>query len=97
MMQRMSIDAVVGVCSAIYRSVQKYHPEKDKMDLDDPKLVSVCISFDVWAHAICELFFKGEQVLLFCSHMNWLLSFKVHLSINTHGCYNWLNPKSYNR
>ena len=53
------------------------------MGLDDPKLLSVCMSFDGQVHAICALFFKGEQELLFYNCVKWLLLFKVHLSINT--------------
>ena len=39
--------------TAIYIDIQKYHCEKAEMGLDDPKLVSVHMSFDVWACAIC--------------------------------------------
>ena len=56
---------VVGVCTAICSNIPKYHCEKAEMGLDDSKLVSVHMSFDVWACAICTWSFKGEQVLLF--------------------------------
>ena len=55
------------------------------MGLNDPKLVSVHVSFDVLACAICAWPFKGELVLLCCSSVKQLLSFKVHLSINSQG------------
>ena len=90
-----SNDAMVRVNTAMYSDIQKYHCEKAGMGLDDPKLISVCVSFDVWVCAICALFFRGEQVLLFYSHVKWLLSFKVHLSINQY--IGVLQPKSYNR
>ena len=57
---KKSNDAVVRVCTAIYSDIQKYHCEKAEMGLDDPKLVSVHVSFDVWAHAMCAWLFKGE-------------------------------------
>ena len=47
-----SNDVVVGV-TAIYSNIQKYHCEKAEMGLDDPKLVAVHVSFDVWVCAIC--------------------------------------------
>ena len=74
---------MVKVCTAIYSDIQKYHCEKAEMGLDDPKLVTVQVSFDVWVHAICAWSFKGEQVLLFYNHVKQLLLFKVHLSIKT--------------
>ena len=77
-----SNDAVMRVCTAIYSDIQKYHCER-LMGLDDPQLVSVDVSFDVWVHATCAWPFKGELNLLFCSCVKWLLSFKVHLSINS--------------
>ena len=52
------------------------------MGHDDPILLYECMSFDVQAHAICVLFFKGEQVLLFYNCVKWLLLFKVHLSMH---------------
>ena len=83
MLWRKSNDVVVRVCTAIYIDMQKHHCEKAEMGLDDPKLVSVHVSFDVWVHAICALFFKGGQVLLFCNCVKWQLSFKViYLSIH---------------
>ena len=48
-----SNDVVVRVCTAIYSDIWKYHFEKAEMGLDDPKLVSVHMSFDVSACAIC--------------------------------------------
>ena len=56
------------------------------MDLAaDPKLVAVCVSFDVWACAICARSFKGEQVLLFYNCVKQPLPLKVHLSFSTWG------------
>ena len=52
------------------------------MGLDDTKLLTVHVSFDKQAHAICVLFFKGEHEQLFHNCVKWLLSFKVHQSIN---------------
>ena len=52
------------------------------MGCDDPILLYGSMSFDALACAICELCFKGEQVLLFHNCGKWLLSFKVHLSIH---------------
>ena len=60
-----SNDPVIRVGTAIYSNIWKYHCEKAEMGLDDPKLVSVHMSFHVWVHAICTWSFKGEQVLLF--------------------------------
>ena len=70
------------VCTAVYISVQKYHCEKAEMGLDDPKLLSVHVSFDGQVCAICVLFFKVEHVLLLYNCLKQLLSFKVHLSIH---------------
>ena len=39
------------------------------MDCDDPKLLSVHMSFDGQAHARCVLYFKGELVLLFYNYV----------------------------
>ena len=83
MLWRKSSDVDVRVCADIYSNIQKYHCEKAERGLDDPKLLSGHVSFDGQACAICALFFKGEQVLLFCSCVKWLLSFKIHLSINS--------------
>ena len=53
------------------------------MGLDDPKLLSVHVSFDGLKCAICALFFKVEHVLLFYNCVKWLLSFRLHPSIHT--------------
>ena len=91
-----SNDAELRVHTAIYINIWKWHCEK--MGLDDPKLLSVCMSFDGWVCAICVLFFKGEQVLLFYNCVKWLLPSRAHQSINScWGCNIWSNPKSYNR
>ena len=68
---------MVRVCTAIYSGIQKYHCEKAEKGLDDPKLVSVHVSFDVWVYTICAWSFKGGLVLLFHNHAKQLLSFKV--------------------
>ena len=68
-----------------------------KMGHDDPILLYGHVSFDVWACAICLLFFKVECMLLMSNCVKQLLSFKVHLSIHAEVCNIWSNPKSYNR
>ena len=45
------------------------------MGLDDPKLVSVHVAFDVWVCAIWPLSFKGGLLLLFYKYVRHLLSF----------------------
>ena len=67
MLRRKSSDVDVRVCTYIYINIQKHHCEKAEMGLNDPKLLSGCMSFDGQVHAICALFFKGQQVLLYCS------------------------------
>ena len=77
-----SNNAVLSDCAAIYNSIQKYHCDKPEMGCDDPILLYGYVSFDAQACAICVLFFKGEQVLLFYNCVKQLLTFKVHLSIH---------------
>ena len=52
------------------------------MGHDDPILLYGHVSFGVWVHVICVLFFKVEHVLLMSNCVKQLLSFKVHLSIH---------------
>ena len=51
------------------------------MGLDDPKLLSVHMSFDGHVCAICAVFLKVEHVLLY-NCVNQLLLFRLHLSIH---------------
>ena len=77
-MKRRSNDAVVGVCTAIYSGILKYHQETDGMGFDRSNWCQWCMSFDLCAQAICVWSFKGEQLLLFCNLVKQLLSFKVN-------------------
>ena len=52
------------------------------MGHDNPILLYGCVIFDARVHTICVLFFKDEHVLLMSNCVEWLLSFKGHLSIH---------------
>ena len=64
------------------------------MGLDDPKLLSVHVSFNGQVCAICALFFKVEHVLLLYNCVAIVIQ---STSINScWGCDIWSDPKSYN-
>ena len=65
-----------------YIVVSKSHCEKAEMGLDDPKLLSVYMSFVGQEYAICVLFFKVEHVPLLYNCVKWLLLFRLHLYIH---------------
>ena len=60
MLWRKSSDVDVRVCTDVYSNIQKHHCEKAEMGLNDPKLLSGCVSFNGQVCGICALFFKGE-------------------------------------
>ena len=56
-------DAVLRVCTATYSNILKYHYEKAEMGLDDPKLLSVCMAFDVLGVCHMCMALQSELVL----------------------------------